>query len=78
MVQRQLSRQSRLEADFALFRGQWAVPWRQATGAFVQAFGLIRKASYAGRWGTEGSIAFRLLVPVSTWGHLPSFVLGPA
>lgn len=78
VVQRQRSRQSRLEADFALFGGQWAVPWRQATGAFVQAFGLIRKANYAGRWGTEGSIAFRLSVPVSTWGHLPSFVLGPA
>lgn len=70
VVQMQLSWQSRREADFALFRGQWAVPWHQATGAFVKASGLIRKTSYAGAWR---QCCFRLRLSVSTWSHLSSF-----
>lgn len=71
MVRTQLSWQISWEADFALFRGQWAVPWRQATGAFVKIFGL--KTNYGSRWVWK----VPLLWSLSTWGHLPSLVLGP-
>lgn len=74
VVQMLLSWQISREADFALFRGQWAVSWHQATGAFVKVFGL--ETSYASRWyGRQHCYMF--LRSLSTWGHQPSFVLGP-